>query len=59
MTHQASVAGQAVARADGKAPDVPAATGRKGFKAEPDGLRKRMRGLGFPYDEIAAEVTGA
>ena len=28
----------------------------KGFKAEPDGLRERMRGLGSGYDEIAAEV---
>ena len=31
--------------------------GRKGFKAEMDGLRERMRGLGFSYDEIAAEVS--
>lgn len=53
MAHQASVAGQAVTRADGKAPDVPAAAGRKGFKAELDGLRERMHGPGFPYDEIA------
>ncbi len=30
--------------------------GRKGFKAELDGLRDRMRSLGFSYDEIAAEV---
>ena len=57
MAHQASVAGQAVTRADGKAPDVPAAAGRKGFKAELDGLRERMHGLGFPYDEIAAEIA--
>jgi transcriptional regulator with XRE-family HTH domain len=32
-------------------------TRRKGFKAELDGLRERMRGLGFGYDEIAAEVS--
>ena len=31
--------------------------GRNGFKAELDGLRERMRGLGFSYDEIAAEVS--
>jgi hypothetical protein len=56
MVHQPQTAGQAVARVDGKSPDVPVAAGRKGFKAELDGLRERMRGLGFPYDEIAAEV---
>jgi hypothetical protein len=33
-----------------------ATAGRKGFKAELDGLRERMRGLGFGYDEIAAEI---
>ena len=32
------------------------AAGGKGFKAELDGLRERMRGLGFSYDEIAAEI---
>ena len=37
-------------------PGMPGAAGRKGFKAELDGLRERMRGLGFNYDEIAAEV---
>ncbi len=31
--------------------------GARGFKAEMDGLRERMRGLGFGYDEIAAEVS--
>jgi len=35
---------------------VSVAAGRKGFKAELDGLRERMRGLGFSYDEIAAEI---
>jgi len=34
-----------------------AVAGRKGFKAELDGLRERMRALGFGYDEIAAEVS--
>ena len=31
--------------------------GARGFKAELDGVRERMRGLGFGYDEIAAEVS--
>ena len=37
-------------------PDAQVAAGSKGFKAELDGLRDRMRGLGFSYDEIAAEI---
>jgi hypothetical protein len=37
-------------------PDAQVAAGGKGFKAELDGLRERMRGLGFSYDEIAAEI---
>ena len=52
MAHQANVAGQTVARADSKFPDVSVAAGRKGFKAELDALRERMRGLGFNTDEI-------
>jgi transcriptional regulator with XRE-family HTH domain len=40
----------------GTVPGAPAAAGRKGFKAELDGLRERMRGLAFSYDEIAAEI---
>ena len=56
MAHQANVAGQTVARADSKFPDVSVAAGRKGFKAELDALRERMRGLGFNTDEIAAEI---
>jgi len=50
------VTGQAVERPNGKFPDVSVTAGRKGFKAELDGLRERMRSLGFPYDEIAAEI---
>ena len=46
MTGQASMA----------VPDAQVAAGRKGFKAELDGLRERMRSLGFSYDEIAAEI---
>jgi transcriptional regulator with XRE-family HTH domain len=40
-------------------PGVPVSAGarRKGFKAELDGLRERMLGLGFSNDEIAAEVS--
>jgi transcriptional regulator with XRE-family HTH domain len=41
----------------GTVPTVSAGVRRKGFKAEMDGLRDRMRGLGFSYDEIAAEVS--
>jgi transcriptional regulator with XRE-family HTH domain len=37
-------------------PDAQVPAGGKGFKAELDGLRERMRGLGFSYDEIAAEM---
>ena len=37
-------------------PDARVAAGSKGFKAELDGLRERMRALGFSYDEIAAEM---
>jgi transcriptional regulator with XRE-family HTH domain len=31
--------------------------GARGFKAELDGVRERMRALGFGYDEIAAEAS--
>jgi transcriptional regulator with XRE-family HTH domain len=41
----------------GTVPRVSAGVRRKGFKAEMDGLRDRMRGLGFGFDEIAAEVS--
>jgi transcriptional regulator with XRE-family HTH domain len=41
----------------GATAQAPAAAGRKGFKAELDGVRERMRGVGFGYDEIAAEVS--
>jgi hypothetical protein len=37
-------------------PGVPG-PGVRGFKAELDGLRERMRGLGFSYDELASEVS--
>lgn len=38
-------------------PNVPAEAGGKGFKAELDGLRERMRALGLSHDETAAEVS--
>jgi len=50
MTGPAGAAGPAVA------PDAQVAAGGKGFKAELDGLRERMRGLGFCSDEIGAEM---
>jgi transcriptional regulator with XRE-family HTH domain len=48
---------QAIARVNGTVPEISVAAGRKGFKAELDGLRERMYGLGFGYDEIAAELS--
>lgn len=65
MAHQADATTQAIApgkAADSRAarraagPHVPIAAGRKGFKAELDDVRERMRRLGMGYDEIAAEV---
>jgi transcriptional regulator with XRE-family HTH domain len=41
----------------GTVPTVSAGVRRKGFKAEMDGLRERMRALGFGFDEAAAEVS--
>lgn len=49
--------GQALARVNGTYPDVPAGAGRKGFKAEVDDLRERMRKLGMGHDEVAAEIA--
>jgi anti-sigma regulatory factor (Ser/Thr protein kinase) len=40
--------------ADAAIPGVPVPAGRKGFKAELDGLRERMRGRGFSVDEMGA-----
>jgi hypothetical protein len=44
MGHQANTTTQALARVDGKLPEVSVAAGRKGFKAD---LRERMRKLGL------------
>jgi transcriptional regulator with XRE-family HTH domain len=49
--------GQVVAHVNGATAGVSVAAGRKGFTAELDGLRERMRGLGFGYDEIAGELA--
>jgi hypothetical protein len=55
--HQANTAGQAVARVDDSVPRVSVAAGRRGFKAELDDLRERMRQQGLGYDEIAGEIA--
>jgi transcriptional regulator with XRE-family HTH domain len=57
MAQQAPAAGREVARVNGTTPHVPVAAGRKGFKAELDDLRERMRGLGLGFAEIADEVA--
>lgn len=57
MADQRSVAGHALARARKSAVQVSPAAGRKGFKAELDGLRERMRKLGLGYDEITGEIA--
>jgi len=49
--------GRAVTRANGGAPVLSAAAGRRGFKAELDDLRERMRGLGLGFEEIAGEMA--
>jgi hypothetical protein len=56
MGHQASTTGQPAVRVEGKFPDVSVAAGRKGFKAELDGLRERMHELRFSTDDAAAEI---
>lgn len=54
---QTNAAEQALSRVNGIAPDITAGAGREGFKAEVDGLRKRMRTLRMGCDEIAAEIA--
>jgi transcriptional regulator with XRE-family HTH domain len=51
MTSPAGATGQPAT------PDAQAAAGGKVFEAELGGLRERMRGLGLPDDEIAAEIA--
>jgi hypothetical protein len=50
------MAAQVVAQTNGIMPGVSVAAGRKGFKAEVDVLRERMRGLGLGHYELAAEL---
>ena len=65
MPHQANATSHATdpggdpcsRAAGGMRTGVPAAAGRKGFKADLDELRERMRALGLTHDEIAAEVS--
>jgi transcriptional regulator with XRE-family HTH domain len=54
---QTHTAEHALARVNGATPEASAGAGCKGFKAEVDELRKRMRKLGMGYDEIAAEIA--
>lgn len=46
----------AAARVGGTWPHVAVSAGRRGFKAELDGLRERMRAVGLGYEEVAAEM---
>lgn len=48
---------QAVARINGTVPHLSVAPGRKGFKAELEELRERMRGLGLGHDQIAGGIA--
>ena len=48
---------QPAGRAVRKFPEISVAAGRKGFKAELEDLRERMRDLGLGYDEIAGEIS--
>jgi hypothetical protein len=45
-----------VARVNGTVPRLSVAPGRKGFKAELEELRERMRGLGLGHGQIAGEI---
>jgi hypothetical protein len=42
---------------NGTVPRLAVAAGRKGYKAELEELRERMRGLGLGYGEIAGEIA--
>jgi hypothetical protein len=46
-----------VARVNGTVPRLLVAPGRKGFKAELEELRERMRGLGLGHGQIAGEIA--
>ncbi len=56
MAPQTATPGQTVAWVNGTVPRLSVAAGRRGFKAELEELRERMRGLGLGHGEVAAEV---
>lgn len=49
--------GAMVAQVNGTVPRLSVAPGRKGFKAELEGLRERMRGLDLGHGQIAGEIA--
>jgi transcriptional regulator with XRE-family HTH domain len=51
------VPGAMVARINGTVPRLSVAPGRKGFKAELEELRERMRGLSLGQEQIAGEIA--
>jgi hypothetical protein len=55
---QAPTLGQTVARMNRTVPRLAAAGGRKGFKAELEELRERMRGLGLVLQQRAVMLCG-
>jgi len=57
MADQKGMTGHALARPRESPLQVSVAAGRKGFKAELEDLRERMRNLGLGYDEIAGEIS--
>jgi hypothetical protein len=57
MTDQTDLAAQAFARPYKSQSQVSVAAGRKGFKAELEDLRERMRKLGLGGDEVAGEIA--
>lgn len=56
MAQEPTTAGQAITRVNRTVPRVTVMAGRKGFKAELEDLRERMRGLGLGHGEIAGEI---
>jgi transcriptional regulator with XRE-family HTH domain len=54
---QVSTTGGTMARVNGTVPRLSVAAGRKGFKAELEELRGRMRGLGLGHGQIAGEIA--
>lgn len=54
---QVSTPGRTVARINGTVPRLSVAAGRKGFKAELEELRERMRSLSLEHEPIAGETA--